>query len=207
MKEKFDVSGMTCASCQAHVEKAVRKVPGVKDVTVNLLSNNMVVEFEEGRSPAQEIVRAVEGAGYGASPAGARAAEKAAQPTELPAEKQMRSMRFRLIVSFLMLVPMMYVSMGHMVGLPLPHMGWNRVYPEDTPHARLLFRGIEAGDWFYFVHSYAMPTGACTTARCTYGEEFTAAAAHENFMGVQFHPERSGRAGARLIANFLGIEA
>ena len=92
-------------------------------------------------------------------------------------------------------------------GLPLPHMGWNRVYPEDTPHARLLFRGIEAGDWFYFVHSYAMPTGACTAARCTYGEEFTAAAAHENFMGVQFHPERSGRAGARLIANFLGIEA
>ena len=92
-------------------------------------------------------------------------------------------------------------------GLPLPHMGWNRVYPEDTPHARLLFRGIEAGDWFYFVHSYAMPTGACTTARCTYGEEFTAAAAHENFMGVQFHPERSGRVGARLIANFLGIEA
>ena len=89
----------------------------------------------------------------------------------------------------------------------MPHMGWNRVYPEDTPHARLLFRGIEAGDWFYFVHSYAMPTGACTTARCTYGEEFTAAAAHENFMGVQFHPERSGRAGARLIANFLGIEA
>ena len=58
-----------------------------------------------------------------------------------------------------------------------------------------------------FVHSYTMPTGACTTARCTYGEEFTAAAAHENFMGVQFHPERSGRAGARLIANFLGIEA
>ena len=60
MKEKFDVSGMTCASCQAHVEKAVRKVPGVKDVTVNLLSNNMVVEFEEGQSPAQEVVRAVE---------------------------------------------------------------------------------------------------------------------------------------------------
>lgn len=55
-------------------------------------------------------------------------------------------------------------------GLPLPHMGWNRVYPEDTPHARLLFRGIEAGDWFYFVHSYAMPTAparlpAARTAR------------------------------------------
>ena len=85
-------------------------------------------------------------------------------------------------------------------------MGWNRVYPEETPQAKLLFKGIEPGDWFYFVHSYAMPPGAYTAARCTYGETFTAAAAHDNFMGVQFHPERSGRAGARLIANFLGIE-
>ena len=91
-------------------------------------------------------------------------------------------------------------------GLPLPHMGWNQVYPEDTPQAKLLFRGIEPGDWFYFVHSYAMPTGDYTAARCTYGETFTAAAARDNFMGVQFHPERSGRAGARLLANFLGIE-
>lgn len=91
-------------------------------------------------------------------------------------------------------------------GLPLPHMGWNQVYPEDTPQAKLLFRGIDPGDWFYFVHSYAMPTGDYTAARCTYGETFTAAAARDNFMGVQFHPERSGRAGARLLANFLGIE-
>ena len=91
-------------------------------------------------------------------------------------------------------------------GLPMPLMGWNQVYPEYTPQAKLLFRGIEPGDWFYFVHSYAMPTGDYTAARCTYGETFTAAAARDNFMGVQFHPERSGRAGARLLANFLGIE-
>ena len=91
-------------------------------------------------------------------------------------------------------------------GRKIPHMGWNQVYPEDTPQAKLLFRGIEPGDWFYFVHSYAMPTGDYTAARCTYGETFTAAAARDNFMGVQFHPERSGRAGARLLANFLGIE-
>ena len=96
--------------------------------------------------------------------------------------------------------------LGLIDGLPLPHMGWNQVYPEDTPQAKLLFRGIEPGDWFYFVHSYAMPTGDYTAARCTYGETFTAAAARDNFMGVQFHPERSGRAGARLLANFLGIE-
>lgn len=89
--------------------------------------------------------------------------------------------------------------------LPLPHMGWNRVHPVDgNPAAELLFKGIAPGEWFYFVHSYAMPVGPCTAARCEYGEPFTAAAAAGNFMGVQFHPERSGRAGARLIANFLG---
>lgn len=90
-------------------------------------------------------------------------------------------------------------------GLPLPHMGWNRVYPEaGNPASELLFKGIEPGEWFYFVHSYAMPLGPHAAAWCEYGEPFAAAAAAGNFMGVQFHPERSGRAGARLIANFLG---
>lgn len=90
-------------------------------------------------------------------------------------------------------------------GLPLPHMGWNRVTPDlSHPTARMLFEGIAPGEWFYFVHSYAMPAGPATIAAATYGEPFSAAVAKDNFMGVQFHPERSGRAGARLIANFLG---
>ena len=93
-------------------------------------------------------------------------------------------------------------------GLPLPHMGWNRVFPKfESPQAKLLFKNIEPGEWFYFVHSFAMPDGPAAIASCTYGEPFAAAAASENFMGVQFHPERSGKAGARLLANFLGAAA
>ena len=86
------------------------------------------------------------------------------------------------------------------VCLPLPHMGWNRVYPKAGNH---LFRGIEDGAYFYFVHSYAMPVNPCTIAQCSYGEPFTAAVQKDNFYGVQFHPERSGAAGAQLLKNFL----
>ncbi|WP_353613918.1 imidazole glycerol phosphate synthase subunit HisH [Mangrovibacter phragmitis] len=85
-------------------------------------------------------------------------------------------------------------------GLPLPHMGWNKVYPKAGGR---LFRGIEPGAWFYFVHSYAMPVCANTIAQCSYGEAFTAAVQKDNFFGVQFHPERSGSAGAQLLKNFL----
>ncbi|WP_312417197.1 imidazole glycerol phosphate synthase subunit HisH [Pseudescherichia sp.] len=86
------------------------------------------------------------------------------------------------------------------VGLPLPHMGWNRVYPKAGDR---LFRGIEDGAYFYFVHSYAMPVNAQTIAQCHYGAPFTAAVQKDNFYGVQFHPERSGAAGAQLLKNFL----
>ena len=78
-------------------------------------------------------------------------------------------------------------------GLPLPHMGWNRVYAKAGDR---LFRGIEEGAYFYFVHSYAMPVNPYTIAQCNYGEAFTAAVQKDNFFGVQFHPERSGSAGA-----------
>ncbi len=85
-------------------------------------------------------------------------------------------------------------------GLPLPHMGWNRVYPKAGDR---LFRDIEDGEYFYFVHSYAMPVCANTIAQTSYGEPFTAAVQKDNFYGVQFHPERSGAAGAKLLKNFL----
>lgn len=85
-------------------------------------------------------------------------------------------------------------------GLPLPHMGWNRVYPQA---GNRLFQGIEDGAYFYFVHSYAMPVNPWTIAQCNYGEPFTAAVQKDNFYGVQFHPERSGAAGAQLLKNFL----
>lgn len=85
-------------------------------------------------------------------------------------------------------------------GLPLPHMGWNQI----TTHAgHPLFRHIDPDSYFYFVHSYAMPVSEYTIAQCQYGETFSAAIQRDNFYGVQFHPERSGAAGAQLIKNFL----
>ncbi|RSD30260.1 imidazole glycerol phosphate synthase subunit HisH [Vibrio pectenicida] len=86
--------------------------------------------------------------------------------------------------------------------LPLPHMGWNTVSAEiGNP----LFKGIEEGEYFYFVHSFAMPVGEDTIAQSTYGNPFTAAVQSGNYYGVQFHPERSSRAGAKLIQNFLEL--
>lgn len=86
--------------------------------------------------------------------------------------------------------------------LPLPHMGWNQVfYKEDTP----LFKGIKNGAYFYFVHSYAMDITDNTIATCTYGQEFTAVVNKDNFFGTQFHPEKSGAVGAKLIKNFLDM--
>ncbi|OCG22876.1 imidazole glycerol phosphate synthase, glutamine amidotransferase subunit [Gilliamella sp. wkB108] len=84
--------------------------------------------------------------------------------------------------------------------LPLPHMGWNQVYPQAGHH---LFRDIPDGAYFYFVHGYALPLCSATIAETSYGENFTAAVQKDNFYGVQFHPERSGSAGAKLLKNFL----
>ncbi|AXW88187.1 imidazole glycerol phosphate synthase subunit HisH [Lonsdalea britannica] len=85
-------------------------------------------------------------------------------------------------------------------GLPLPHMGWNQLTPQA---GHRLFRDIPEDAYFYFVHSYAMPVCSDTIAQAQYGDAFTAAVQKENFYGVQFHPERSGAAGAQLLKNFL----
>ena len=85
-------------------------------------------------------------------------------------------------------------------GLPLPHMGWNTVrHQPEHP----LFEGIAQDSHFYFVHSYSIAVGACTVAESHYGSAFSAAVQQGNFYGVQFHPERSGKSGARLLHNFL----
>lgn len=88
-------------------------------------------------------------------------------------------------------------------GLPVPHMGWNSV--RDTGGSRLL-AGIDDDSYFYFVHSYAVPVVAATTGQCEYGHAFTAVAERENFYATQFHPERSGDDGARLLRNFLELD-
>jgi glutamine amidotransferase len=85
-------------------------------------------------------------------------------------------------------------------GRSVPHMGWNRLHPTTT---HPLLAGLPDVAHVYFVHSYFVPVNDATIAACQYGEDFTAIAAMDNFMGCQFHPERSGQVGARILQNFL----
>ncbi|MBQ6933164.1 MAG: heavy metal translocating P-type ATPase [Clostridia bacterium] len=124
MKEKYNVTGMTCSACSSRVEKSVGKMAEVNAVTVNLLTNSMVVEYDESKIGPQDIIKTVENAGYGASLAevsGSSAKKSTVNaPKVNPAEEQMKDFKLRLAVSFAFLIPLMYVSMGHMIGLPLP---------------------------------------------------------------------------------------
>lgn len=110
MKKKFNVEGMTCSACQSHVQRAVEKLEGTSMVNVNLLSNSMEVEFDEGVCSIQQIETAVSAAGY-----------KAYLPDEAaqPAKEKNHALR-DLIVSAVLLLILMYISMGHMIHLPLP---------------------------------------------------------------------------------------
>ena len=120
MKQQFCVTGMTCSACSAHVEKAVGKVDGVNDLTVSLLTNSMSVTYDESKTSPQDIIAAVTAAGYGASVAGEKKSGKRSEPKEDVLAKELQSMKHRLIWSFVFLIPLFYISMGHMLGAPLP---------------------------------------------------------------------------------------
>ena len=126
MKKKFDVTGMTCSACSSRVEKCVRKLEGVQEVSVNLLTNSMQVEYKENVIQEQGIIDAVIHAGYGASVQGEKAEGQkgktagAGKEKANPVQEHIEYMKKRTLWSFLFLIPLMYVSMGHMVGLPLP---------------------------------------------------------------------------------------
>ena len=112
----FDVKGMTCAACSAHVEKSVKKLEGVQNVSVSLLTNSMEVDFDAAACSVQQICKAVASGGYSASPRG-----EAAKAEEAPAaDDELTAMRNRLIASAAILVVLMYVAMGHMLRLPMP---------------------------------------------------------------------------------------
>ena len=104
---------MTCSACSAHVEKSVKKLNGVKSVNVNLLQNNMHVDFDETAVSVDDIINAVVSGGYGASVAGKKQEKK-----DNKIDNEISNMKFRLIVSLVCLVPLMYISMGHMWGWP-----------------------------------------------------------------------------------------
>ncbi|MCD8052073.1 MAG: heavy metal translocating P-type ATPase [Clostridiales bacterium] len=121
MKTKFDVTGMSCAACQAHVQKAVEALDGADQVNVNLLSGSMTVELDPSKLTAAQVCQAVAQAGYGATPVGqkSRPQDDAARKKEAQ-EKEQRWMRTRLTVSIIFLIPLFYLCMGHMFGAPLP---------------------------------------------------------------------------------------
>lgn len=116
MKQKFDVMGMTCSACSAHVEKSVKGLSGINDVNVNLLQNTMVVDFDDSKLKEDDIIKAVVDGGYNAIVKGKT--QPNVEAKEVTSE--IDSMKFRLIVSFAFLIPLMYISMGHMMGFPLP---------------------------------------------------------------------------------------
>ena len=125
MKKKYDVIGMTCSACSAHVDKAVRGLDGVDDVNVNLLQNSMTVEFDENKMVtytfreaeelelAYAIFEAVDKAGYKAQNIG----EKQVSNVQ---EDENEHKKKNLILSFIFLIPLFYISMGHMINWPLP---------------------------------------------------------------------------------------
>ena len=114
MTDKFVITGMTCAACAAHVERAAASVPGVHSASVNLMLGSLVCDCDDGTAP-EAIIAAVQNAGYGAAP------ESAAR-WDLHAEQDaaVKSMGRRLLWSVICLVPLFYLSMGHMMGLPVP---------------------------------------------------------------------------------------
>lgn len=116
MKQKFKITGMSCSACSSHIEKSVNALPGIVHANVNLLQNSMSVEFDENQLKTANIVKTVESSGYGAVPQGVL-------PT--PEQKQMPDeegfARKRLYLSILFTIPLLYISMGHMLGLPVPH--------------------------------------------------------------------------------------
>ena len=103
-KQKFNVTGMTCSACSARVEQVTSKLPGVKSASVNLLSGSMLVVYDETSLSVEEICRAVEHAGYGAA-----VAEKAVSRNSAE-DKHLKAMKQRLLASFLLLLPLMYVA-------------------------------------------------------------------------------------------------
>ena len=116
MKETFQVTGMTCSACSAHVEKAVSKVAGVESCPVNLMLGSMVVTYDETSTNADEIIAAVVGAGYGAQ----RSEETGRGRQNTAHDEALTQMRRRLVWSIVCLVPLFYLAMGHMMGLPVP---------------------------------------------------------------------------------------
>lgn len=120
MQERYNVTGMTCAACSSRVEKSVSALPGIKEVSVNLLKNSMVVDYDNDKLNSSNIIDAVVKAGYGASLQNAKGKTTVQAAPADAAKKEYETMKRRVIWSFVFTIPLFYISMGHMMGWPLP---------------------------------------------------------------------------------------
>ncbi len=118
--QKFDIRGMTCSACSLAVDKSVNKLKGIEGVNVNLLNNNMIVKYDETMLGDDKIIEAVEDAGYQAFVVGNKKEAINSSDKENVAELEVKEMRKRLFISMLFSIPLFYISMGHMMGWPLP---------------------------------------------------------------------------------------
>ena len=150
-QDKFDVGGMTCAACQAHVDRAVSKLDGVQSVAVNLLAGSMMVDYDPAQVSPDDICTAVDRAGYSASPvstgtdatnsSGNAQARSGATHMESPTKKleaTASAMRTRLIISIIFLIPLFYIGMGHMLGWPLPGIFTDHIHSMTLALAELV---------------------------------------------------------------------
>ncbi len=119
-KQKFQITGMTCSACSAHVEKAVRKLEGIRAADVSLMTNSMTAEYDENVVSNEDIINAVIQSGYGASLPQKAGAKAQAAPQGDTMAQELAGMKHRMIWSFVFLIPLFYISMGHMMGAPLP---------------------------------------------------------------------------------------
>ena len=119
-KQKFNITGMTCSACSAHVEKAVNRLEGVKAASVNLLANSMSAEYDESVLSPEDIISAVIQSGYGASLPQEAGGTAGPAPKEDTMAQELAGMKCRMVWSFAFLIPLFYISMGHMMGAPLP---------------------------------------------------------------------------------------
>lgn len=115
LKVKFDIEGMTCSSCASHIDKAVNKLDGVKNVSVNLLSNNMTLEYDEKVITTNDIIKSVKDAGYGAKISETDIKHHTSKSKKIDNQENIQSMKKRLILSFVFLIALMFVSMHHMI--------------------------------------------------------------------------------------------
>lgn len=121
-KQKFDITGMTCSACSTHIEKSLKKVEGIKTVHVNLLTNNMIVTYDKDKVNENIIEKTVEDAGYGASLHETSISSESSKTVNKSSKymaDELAEMKFRLIISFSFLLPLMYISMGQMLGFPI----------------------------------------------------------------------------------------